>query len=304
MADSATPIEISLETLLETLVQYRMETLFLDPGRLPRLRRGDRDFQASRRELSADAIRRLVAAAAPPGSDLDAAVWSFDATVAGRRFQLHGEAAAGGHRVRVDPLGAPAPEAAAGGPGSAPTTAATVAAAPAPATGAAAPPDPPDAAATASPRRPGAAREIRDLQPLLLAMVERGGSDLHLSSDQLPRLRVDGELEPMRGYFPPTADELQKLLLAVAPPRNRDEFLACHDTDFGLEIPRRGRFRANLFRDRLGIGAVFRRIATEIPTFEAARAAARPRRRSSTCRRAWCWSPAPPAPASRRRWRR
>jgi twitching motility protein PilT len=116
--------------------------------------------------------------------------------------------------------------------------------------------------------RPGAAREVRDLEPLLRAMAEHGASDLHVSSGQAPRLRVDGELQPLRGYFPPAPDRLQELLLALAPPRNREEYLACHDTDFGLEVPGRGRLRANLFRDRMGIGAVFRSIADEIPSFE------------------------------------
>jgi twitching motility protein PilT len=242
MASGTTPIEISLETLLDTQVQYRMETLFLEPGRVPRLRRDGREFQASRRELSGKAIQRLLAAVAPPGTDLAAAEWSFEHTAAGRRFRLGGRAGEGGPHVRVDVLDAAAP--------------------------AAAVPPGPSATAEAPPPRPGAARDIRDLAPLLLALVDEGGSDLHLSSGQLPRLRVDGELQPLRGYFPPTAERLQELLLALAPPRNREEFLARHDTDFGLEIPGRGRFRANFFRDRLGIAAVFRRIATEIPNFE------------------------------------
>jgi twitching motility protein PilT len=258
MANGTTPIEISLETLLDTLVQYRMETLFLEPGRAPRLRRGGRDFQASRRELSGEAIGRLLAVAAPPGADLGAAEWSFEHAAAGRRFRLGGRAGEGGPHVRVDVLGEVAPAAAPPETASRPPAAASGGCAP-PGSGAAAQPPPP---------RPGAAREIRDLEPLLLALVEEDGSDLHLSSGQLPRLRVDGELEPLRGYFPPTAERLQELLLALAPPRNREEFLARHDTDFGLEIPGRGRFRANFFRDRLGIGAVFRRIATEIPSFD------------------------------------
>jgi len=106
------------------------------------------------------------------------------------------------------------------------------------------------------------------IERLLGEMLGRGASDLHLSSGQEPRLRIDGELAPLAGHGRPSADALEAALLALAPAPNREEFRARNDTDFGLELAGRARFRANYFRDRLGISAVFRHIPTEIPSFE------------------------------------
>ena len=55
------------------------------------------------------------------------------------------------------------------------------------------------------------------------------------------------------------------------PEKNRHEFERRHDTDFAYEIPGLARFRANIFMDRKGMGAVFRVIPSKILTAEAAR---------------------------------
>ncbi|HEX2253019.1 MAG TPA: type IV pilus twitching motility protein PilT [Thermoanaerobaculia bacterium] len=103
---------------------------------------------------------------------------------------------------------------------------------------------------------------------MLEELLERGGSDLHLTSGQAPRLRLDGELVLLRGWFAPDARELRALLETVTPEANRDEFAERNDTDFGFELPGRGRFRVNLFRDHCGVCAVFRKIPLEIPSAE------------------------------------
>jgi twitching motility protein PilT len=117
--------------------------------------------------------------------------------------------------------------------------------------------------------RPAAGHRLTSLQPLLEELIDRGASDLHLTSGQPPRLRVDGDLVVAKGWFPTSADELRALLEPVTPPRNLEEFAERHDTDFGFELPGRARFRANLFRDRCGLGAVFRQIPLGIPSAEA-----------------------------------
>lgn len=116
--------------------------------------------------------------------------------------------------------------------------------------------------------RPKRSGKKGGIEPYLRAMLRAGASDLHLSSGQRPRLRVDGELVPMEGSNVLPAEALERALLAAAPAANRDEYQRCRDTDFGLEIPGVARFRANYFRDRLGMGAVFRHIPVEILGFE------------------------------------
>lgn len=118
------------------------------------------------------------------------------------------------------------------------------------------------------PTTPGETKRLPEISELLDALITRSGSDLHLSSKQRPRMRIDGELLDLVEYLPPKSDELQQRLWKVTPERNRVEFQERHDTDFALELPGQARFRVNLFEDRAGIGAVFRQIPYEIPTFE------------------------------------
>lgn len=109
---------------------------------------------------------------------------------------------------------------------------------------------------------------LPSIEVLLRLLLDRGGSDLHLSSGQVPRMRLNGDLVALSQYAPPSAAELKKILFAAAPVRNREEFETSSDTDFAIELPGEGRFRANLFGEREGIGAVFRQIPFRIPTVD------------------------------------
>jgi twitching motility protein PilT len=99
---------------------------------------------------------------------------------------------------------------------------------------------------------------------LLLRMLEMGASDLHLATDCPPRVRVHGKMTVLPGAEPTPEHVLMEQLLEITPERNRAEFEARNDTDFGHTIPGASRFRANLFRDRRGPGGVFRAIPFEI----------------------------------------
>lgn len=99
---------------------------------------------------------------------------------------------------------------------------------------------------------------------LLLATLRMGASDLHLSSDCPPRVRVDGKMTLLPGAETLSNEILLEQLYEITPERNRREFETRNDTDFGHSIPEVSRFRANLFRDRRGPGAVFRAIPFEI----------------------------------------
>jgi twitching motility protein PilT len=97
----------------------------------------------------------------------------------------------------------------------------------------------------------------------LRAMVQMGASDLHLSSGVPPMIRLHGEMQPLEGQTI-DAEELEKLVLEIAPERNRKEFEERRDTDFSHMIEDVARFRVNAFEDRKGVGAVFRQIPFEI----------------------------------------
>jgi twitching motility protein PilT len=98
--------------------------------------------------------------------------------------------------------------------------------------------------------------------------VERGASDLHLSTGEKPMLRVDGELARLDGEAALTSESCWELLRPLLPSRLEEEWETGHDVDFAHEIPGLARFRCNYFLDRLGPGGVFRVIPAKIMTVE------------------------------------
>jgi twitching motility protein PilT len=104
---------------------------------------------------------------------------------------------------------------------------------------------------------------------LFRVMVESKASDLHLSTGMPALVRKDGHIQPLEAGAPAlTHDEIVALLDPITPPTNREEFAQRNDTDFAYEIKGLARFRANMFLDRKGRGAVFRVIPAKILTAE------------------------------------
>jgi len=102
---------------------------------------------------------------------------------------------------------------------------------------------------------------------LLTSTREAGASDLHLSAGMPPIIRQRGEI--VRANLPAlTADETRAMLYEIMTAEQRAFFEANHEVDFGFEIPAVARFRANVFEQRRGPGAVFRVIPTKIRTLE------------------------------------
>ena len=107
------------------------------------------------------------------------------------------------------------------------------------------------------------------IDDLFHRMLADGASDLHLTSGETPKFRVDGDVVAVQGAPALNPEQMQQVLFEIAPERNRQEFTADNDTDFAYELPGgAARFRANLFRDRKGPGGVFRVIPSEILTAE------------------------------------
>ena len=112
---------------------------------------------------------------------------------------------------------------------------------------------------------PGTEPEINGLLRKIFAM---GASDLHLTSEHRPLARVNGDMAELADEQVVKADKMRYLLKAIMPAFNAQQFEELHDTDFAHEIPGLARFRANVFLDRFGMGAVFRQIPAEIVTAE------------------------------------
>ena len=113
---------------------------------------------------------------------------------------------------------------------------------------------------------PGSATAAMD--ELLTQLVNAGCSDLHLSSECRPLFRKDGGMVSLSSTSPLSAEQVGQLLYSITPAARRAEFEERNDTDFAYELPKIGRFRCNVFRDRKGMGGVFRVIPCEILTAE------------------------------------
>jgi twitching motility protein PilT len=105
------------------------------------------------------------------------------------------------------------------------------------------------------------------LSDLLKKMIEMGGSDLHITTNSAPRIRVHGKLRPLD--MPPlSAADTKGLAYSVLTDAQKHRLEENLELDFSFGIKNLARFRANVFHQRGAIGAVFRTIPWEIRTFE------------------------------------
>lgn len=106
-----------------------------------------------------------------------------------------------------------------------------------------------------------------DLIDLLLSTSEIGASDLHLTVGSPPAQRINGKIRPL-----PTAavtrDELHKLIFDMLTDDQKKRIERDKELDFALELGEDVRFRANVYLNRRGDGAVFRVIPTKIKTLD------------------------------------
>jgi twitching motility protein PilT len=104
------------------------------------------------------------------------------------------------------------------------------------------------------------------LHQLLKTMTEMGGSDLHITTNSPPQIRVDGKLRPL-DLSALTAVETKQLAYSVLTDAQKHRFEENLELDFSFGIKGLARFRANVFMQRGAVGAVYRTIPYEIKTF-------------------------------------
>ncbi len=105
------------------------------------------------------------------------------------------------------------------------------------------------------------------LSELLRKMIEHGGSDLHITTNSAPMVRVHGILRPLE-YSELTPAETKQLAYSVLTDAQKHRFEETLELDFSFGIKGLSRFRANIFNQRGAVGAVFRSIPYEIRAFE------------------------------------
>jgi twitching motility protein PilT len=107
------------------------------------------------------------------------------------------------------------------------------------------------------------------LPDLLKRMTEMGGSDLHLTTNSPPQVRVHGHLHPLNEYRPLTPAQTKQLAYSVLTDAQKHRFEENLELDFSFGLKGMSRFRANLFNQKGAVGCVFRAIPYEIKSFDA-----------------------------------
>jgi len=106
-----------------------------------------------------------------------------------------------------------------------------------------------------------------ELPTLLKATLDAGASDLHLSTGQPPLIRLRGKMVRSQAAAL-NEDEARAIIYSVMSEDLRKAHERGAEVDFAFELPGISRFRANVFRQRLGVSAVYRVIASTVPSLE------------------------------------
>ena len=101
------------------------------------------------------------------------------------------------------------------------------------------------------------------LHDLLVYTVKQGASDLHLSADEVPALRINGRIQRLN--TPPMGKEdAKRVVYSIMNERQKSQFEKEMEADFSIGIEGVSRFRVNVFNQSRGIAAVFRTIPNRI----------------------------------------
>lgn len=109
---------------------------------------------------------------------------------------------------------------------------------------------------------------MANLHDLLKTLVEAGGSDLHITTNTPPQIRVDGKLKPLEDIPPLNAVETKQLCYSVLTDSQKHKFEEDNELDLSFGVKGLSRFRGNVFVQRGAVAGVFRVIPYKILTFE------------------------------------
>ncbi len=108
---------------------------------------------------------------------------------------------------------------------------------------------------------------MANLHQLLKAMIEKGASDLHITTNSPPQLRIDGKLHPLK--TPPlAAPETKQLCYSILTDAQKHRFEEQSELDLSFGVRGLSRFRANIFMQRGAVAGAFRAIPYKILSFE------------------------------------
>ncbi len=108
---------------------------------------------------------------------------------------------------------------------------------------------------------------MANMHQLLKAMIEKGASDLHVTTGTAPQLRIDGKLHPLR--MPPLSPpETKQLCYSVLTDSQKHQFEEKNELDLSFSVQKLSRFRGNVFVQRGNVAGAFRAIPFKIKSFD------------------------------------
>src|ERR1041385_4140405 len=110
-------------------------------------------------------------------------------------------------------------------------------------------------------------RSAINLHQLLKAMIDKGASDLHITTGSPPQLRIDGDLVPLR-LSPLDPAQTKQLCYSILTDAQKLRFEEDQELDLSFGVKNLARFRANIFMQRGAVAAAFRVIPFQIKTFQ------------------------------------
>ncbi|UCG60943.1 MAG: PilT/PilU family type 4a pilus ATPase [Candidatus Zixiibacteriota bacterium] len=105
------------------------------------------------------------------------------------------------------------------------------------------------------------------LKQMLVDMLNRKASDLHVRVGIRPHVRVNGRLEQI-ATEPISIDQMDTIVSQILNDKQRERFHRKNEMDLALSVAKLGRFRINLFRQRGTTGIAIRAVNTSVPSFE------------------------------------
>ncbi len=107
---------------------------------------------------------------------------------------------------------------------------------------------------------------MANLHQLLKVMIEKGATDLHITTGSPPQLRIDGQLHPLKSP-PLTAPETKQLCYSILTDSQKHRFEESNELDLSFGVKGLSRFRSNIFMQRGAVAGAFRTIPFKIMSF-------------------------------------
>jgi twitching motility protein PilT len=105
------------------------------------------------------------------------------------------------------------------------------------------------------------------IEDLMEEVIERGGSDLHLSAGLPPYIRISGKLTPTE-HEPMTPESCQRLIFSMLNNTQRKQLEQTWELDCSYGVKGLARFRVNVYKDRGTYAACLRALSSKIPSME------------------------------------